>query len=466
VRLAAPAAELTLVRVPQDAPYHVVNVARFVRGENFRTEGLITRRLEIEAEIDALQLRQRDARNEYRRAFDDFSDEEPARQRRIKAQQTLRSLAQEEQGILARLDRVEALEETLAGLGGAHIVASMLHWHTGFALDGASGLSRFLDDWLTRSKTAYERHLSKPNPKGPPMWFQPAGETRGETWTGLFRDADGNGVMEFATEDVELKPGRWSRELNFLSTRANGKEALDLTGGAKVRISVQWREPHDPQLSAEDYRVPVAPIKLQLVKQRDPSGEKYASDEIDLIAASEGLPTRLNAESNFGVYEHSLELTLPADGRYAVRLEGTVPNHVRPPTVPTLQDQHVKWELRPRLLVESADGQAHFQLADFATAAGGVAVPGDARSVVCVGTSGAESATGAGPGVALRTKPDVLAPGTVPGIDRSGTDIAAAFAAGFAATVHSAGMQAASFPHRLGVEPGGELRVPEGWFGR
>jgi hypothetical protein len=142
---------------------------------------------------------------------------------------------------------------------------------------------------------------------------------------------------------------------------------------------------------------------LQLVKQRDPSGEKFGSDEIDVIAESEGLPSRLHIEPNFAVYEHSLELTLPADGRYAVRLEGVIPPALRPVTVPTLQDQQIRWELRPRLFVESADGQGKFMLADYASKDGGVAVPGDARSVFAVGALGAdgkrspESSAGAGP---------------------------------------------------------------------
>lgn len=296
------------------------------------------------------------------------------------------------------------------------------------------------------------------------MWFQPAGDTRGQTWTGLFRDADNNGVMEFATADEDLRPGRWSRELNFLSTRSDGKETLDLVGGSKVRISVQWREPHDPTLSEEDYRVAVAPMRLQLVKQRDPSGEKYASDEIDLIAGSEGQPARLHYEPQFAVYEHSLELTLPADGRYAVRIEGAVPNTLRPANVPTLKDQQVIWELRPRLFVESADGQGRFVLSDYASD-GGVAVPGDARLVLSVGSIGKDgktspdSAAGAGPGVGLRKKPDLLAPS-----DASGTtDLATSFAAGFAASIMSAGLPSTSFPQALNIAPGGMIAVPEGW---
>jgi hypothetical protein len=466
IRAAAPAAELLLVRIPPDAPYHVVNVARYVRGDLFRTEGIISRRLEIEADLDALQQRQRDALAEYRKAFDDFSDEEDARKRRIAAQEALRKLGQEEQAITVRLGRVEALELALGRLAGAQIVLSQLYWNTGFPLDGASTISRFLDEWLTRPKGSYTRHLTKPNPLQPPLWFQPAGDTRGQTWTGLFRDIDGNGVMEFESADEPLRPGRWSRELNFLSTHSDGKEVLDLTAGAKVRISIQWREPHDPMLSEQDYRVAVAPLRLQLVKQRDPSGEKYASDELDLIAESEGLPSRLHIEPEFAVYEHSLELSLPADGRYAIRVEGTVPPMARPAAVPTLRDQELAWELRPRIFVESADGQTKFMLADFTSTDGGVAVPGDARSVFAVGALGTNNksrptvAGGAGPVTLLRTKPDLLAPST------NGSDMAAAYAAGFAATVQSAGLPPASFPQGLKIEPGGVIAVPESWLRR
>ena len=233
------------------------------------------------------------------------------------------------------------------------------------------------------------------------------------------------------------------------------------------RVSIQWREPHDPALSEVDYRVAVAPLRLQLVKQRDPSGTKYASDEIDLVAESEGLPSRLHIEREFAVYEHSLELALPAAGRYAVRVEGFVPPMTRPAGVPTLADQQVTWELRPRLFVESVDGQTRFQLADFSSAHGGVAVPGDARSVFAVGAVGPDGkprkddSAGAGPEAALRTKPDIYAPS-----DGGGSDLAAAYAAGFAAAVESAGLPASSFPMRLGIEPGGTIAVPETWLRR
>ena len=475
VRLAAPSADLFLVRVPADAPYQIINVARTVRGEQFRTEGLVTRRQEIEAEANDLAQRRRAARLEYQRAFEDFSAEDAARQRRIAAQQALRKLDAEEGALLNRQIRIEELERGLARIAGAQVVLSQLQWNTGFALDAASAISRYLDDWLTPRKGAYTRHLSRPNPEQPPLWFQPAGDTRGQAWTGVFRDADRNGVMEFAPSDTELKADRWSRELNFLSASANGKEGLDFAAGTKVRVSIQWREPHDPSLPENDYRVPIAPLRLQLVKQRDPSGEKYASDEIDLVAQSEGLPARLQIEPTFGIYEHSLEVTLPADGRYAVRVEGRVPDNIRPFGTATLAGQEVTWEMHPRVFVEPADGGSKLALADYASTAAGVAVPADARSVLAVGAAGPDRkirpfvATGVGPETELHRKPDLLAPDTIPTIgDRPaarGSDLAAAFAAGWAASLQSAGLKSGNF-HLLRIPPGGMIGVPADWSGK
>jgi hypothetical protein len=473
VRLAAPMADLVLVRVPPDAPYHVINVARSIRGDEFRTEGMITRRQEVESDFESIRLRRRKAQDEYRRAFESFEDDPAARQRRLAAQKALKDLDDEEAALLTRMDRVDALEQALGRVRGAQVVVSLIHWNTGFPLDAASTVSRFLDNWLTKSVTTTVRALGRPSPPPPPLWFQPAGDTRGQTWTGTFRDADRNGVMEFATDDVPLKPGRWSRELNFLAVESDGKDVLDLHSGSKVRISVQWREPHDPSVPEVDYRVPVAPIKLQLVKQRDPKGEKYASDEIDLVAESEGLPARLHIEPMFGVYEHSLEITIPTDGRYAIRVEGRVPTIIRPPNVPTLQDQEVRWELRPRLFVESADGKGKFSLADFSSEAGGVAVAGDARSVLAVGAADSSgkprpySAAGAGPVTELLPKPDLLAPDGLPRVDGNaarGTALAASFAAGWAASYRSAtGQLPVGFPQSVGIPKGGLIAVPAGW---
>lgn len=473
-RHAAPDAELLLVRVPADAPYQLINIARYIRGDVFVPEGIQSRRLETEADVQALRNRRERAKDDYRRAFDNFDDDEPARQKRIAAQKALVDIAAEQEGLLARLGRLNKLEADLIGLKNSPIVLCLLTWNTGFALDAASPMSRFLDDWLVQPKgSGYTRHLTRPNPIPPPMWFQPAGDTRGQTWTGTFRDADGNGAMEFASADAKLLPGRWSRELNFLAVRAGEQEVLDLPGGAKIRVSVQWREPHDPELPENLYRAPVAPLRLQLVKQRDPSGIKAASDEVDVIAQSEGLPERLQKEPHYGIYEHSLEVTLPAGGRYALRIEGKVPTTNRPANVPTTEGQAIRWELRPRVFVESVDGNGRYQLADYATPSGGVAVPADARSVLAVGACDKDrkprsfGSSGAGPLTDL-VKPDILAPDSMPKFadeapGRSSA-LAASFTAGWAATVMSAGIPADAFTRLWKELPHRFLEIPEAWF--
>lgn len=473
VRHAAPEAELQLVRIPADAPYQLVNVGRSIRGDDFRTEGLIARRTELGNEFDALKVKRGLAKDEYNRAFADFDPTPIPEKRRRDAQAALEKLDDQDKAALEKMERINALELGLMKLKGAHVVLGLLSWNTGFALNGASSTSSFLDEWLVRPKGAtYTRHLTKVNPSLPPVWLQPAGDTRGQAWTGPFFDVDNNGVMEFAGPSDLLKPGRWSRELNFISNRVGDKEQFDLVAGSKLRVSVQWWEPHDRTLSEIEYRVPVVPLKLQLVRQRDPKGEKFSSDELDLIAESEGQPERLQVEPHFGVYEHSLEITLPADGRYAVRLEARVPKRIRPASVPTLETQEVRWDLRPRLFVASADGTADMTLGDFAAADAGVAVPADARGVVAVGAADRTgkpmpySASGAGPNALLAIKPDLLAPATMPafgddGPAATGTALSASFAAGLAASLRSSGFPASGFPSLLRLPPGSPVIVPD-----
>jgi hypothetical protein len=473
VRLAAPEAAVTLVRVPVDASYEMLNVARFVRGESFRTEAILSRRFELNNDLENLKIQKLAAQEEYRQAFDNFEDSKAALDRRKNAQATLKKLEEAEKALFARLDRIEAIEAGQSALTGANVVLGLLTWNTGFALDGASTMSQYLNDWLVRPRGAtYVRREGRAAPASAPLWFEPAGDTRGHTWTGLFRDLDGNGAMEFVPPSQLLAKDRWSRELNFLARRNNDSNVVDLKQGDKVRVSIQWREPHDPTLTEVDYRIPVASLKLQLVKQRDFNGEKYSSDEIDLIASSEGLPERLTLGSNFGVYEHSLEVTLPADGRYALRVEGQVPNRIRPPQVTTLPSQEFSWEIRPRIFVQAADGKEPFVLSDFASEDGGVSVPADSRGVYAVGAAGKDgkalpfSATGAGPLIAQGVKPDFLAPDVLPGSKVHGTAVAASLAAGWGASLLSTGLQPASFPQILRLPPGGLAEVPTWWIGK
>src|SRR5690349_20501778 len=110
----------------------------------------------------------------------------------------------------------------LDDLKKVRIVNSGLIWNDGHPVDGGSALSRYFDD----------------RPFKAALWFQAAGDARGQAWTGLFRDADDNGAMEFADADATLPKGAWTNELNFLAWQAGKEsESLDFPAGAKLRFS-------------------------------------------------------------------------------------------------------------------------------------------------------------------------------------------------------------------------------------
>src|SRR5262249_13225345 len=158
--------------------------------------------------------------------------------------------------------------------------------------------------------------------------------TNGQAWAGLFRDVDGNGVMEFAPPGTPLRPGRWTSELNFLGWQpAAGMSTPDLPK-TRIRVSIQWREPHDPaflQIGEDYYRQPLADVRLLILRQRDPTGTKLPADEMEVVARSEGVPLRLDNQPSSGAYEQTVEFTVDNPGRYALRVEGRVPATIRPP---------------------------------------------------------------------------------------------------------------------------------------
>src|SRR5205085_9901581 len=162
------------------------------------------------------------------------------------------------------------------------ILVNALSWNHGYPLGSTSPLSKALDD-----------------PLRGPLWFQAVGNTRGQTWTGLFRNIPGDPAMKFAEENVPLPKGRWSREVNFLGWQPyQGDAKPELPEKAKLRITMQWREPHDPDyfLRADEedfYRRPLANLRFQLLRQRDPDTKKLPADLFDLVARTSGLPERI-----------------------------------------------------------------------------------------------------------------------------------------------------------------------------
>ncbi len=476
VRYAAPDANIALVRVAADAPYQIVTAFQYMLGDPVQPVSFFIRREELNAETQLLRTERIKANEQYRRAFDNFDDDEPANQARRNAKAALAELDKIENLLIQKTNRLTKMELDLIDLKGVQIVCNMLGWNSGLALESGSGLSQFLDGRMLRPRLPVPVNQAK-TPKLP-MWVQPSGDTRGQSWVGRFFDADGNGLMEFDLPGSAPKKGRWTPELNFLAFQPDhGVATGDLPANARVRITMQWREPHDPEISEIEYRQPNALLGLTLFRQRDPTGDKLATDEMELIARSEADPERLHKVPHFGVYEQSIELTLPAGGHYAIQVEGRVPNSTRPGGVALIPALLTDIELRPRIFLEVLDGptQARGRLVfgDYDVQLGGVAIPSEARSVMGVGALHLSkrpepfSALGAGPNSEMMLKPDVLVYDqvNVPGVGMGpakGTYLSAAFAAGMSASLVSGGAPTTGLLRSLRIEPGYIFEIPEG----
>ena len=460
--LAAPDAGLVLVRVDPASLYQVNAVARYIRGENDYTEAMKSRVLELFHRKEELDRKNAAAVDEYRRAFADFSDEDAPKQRRARAKQVLEALIVEETEHAAAITRATILQRQMRELLAADVVLNTLVWESGFELDGLSELAQTIESSYAGDAHIGTRTRSATRPKAVPrpLWVQSASPSIGSVWAGPFIDRENNGAMEFVDRDVKLPAGLWTRELNFLGTRApDGMPAASIAMGAKVRITVQWREAHDP--TGYGGQESIFPLTLRVLHQLDPTGKTRASDELTEIARSNGGPYRVYAEPTFGVYEQIVEFTAPADGRYALRVEGATTYDSR---LPALQ-RHI--EIQPRIYAEfvgATPDKGRPVFASFAPSNSGIGIPGDAKAAVAVGPLSG-GLTGGGPGIDLLVKPDLRADTAIDtGTKLNGNGVAAGFVAGTLAGLLSSGAPPIDLLGATGIPRGSSLTIPPGWL--
>jgi hypothetical protein len=447
---AAPEAELTLIRIDPAAPYMLQEVARAINGQAVVTLCLGQRLQDISGDRGRLDERAAALTEERRGVFRQVVDTEEWKQRREAYQKRQDAYDLDAKAFEGRQTRYFALLRDLRKLKGIRVVASTLVWTEGYPVDGSSALSRYFDDRPFRGA----------------LWFQAAGDTNGQAWTGLFRDADDNGYMEFAPPNTRLPAGSWTPELNFLGWQAPGSDLVNvsLPANARIRVSLQWREPHDalPLRTGEDpYREPLTKMNLIVVAQPDPNGKTRPSDDLEVVAQSGTFPTRLDQTRNAATYEHVVELKVPKAGRYAVMVEGKLPESVQAKGENRLPGQRKFGEIRPRLFVHTLEGTGRAVWTAFASTQASLGMPADARAVITVAAADEKdrvrqaSAAGAPHGMALRAKPDLLAYD-----DGGGTAQAASFAAGLVASAWPTTGTVFGVLEGLRVRPGAVLRVP------
>ena len=455
VHKTAPEAELTLVRIDAATPYMLQVVASAINCGS--TRGLLTledRLEELDRTRRLLNARQDKLIVERKIVLESAGEDEASQKRRKEYEDNQKQYDNDQAEYRKLVQRYLSLESDLRGLKGVRIVTSGLVWNEGYPVDGGSTLTRYFDDKLF----------------GSALWFQSAGDTRGQAWAGLFRDVDHNGIMEFAAPKAKEPEGSWTPELNFLAWQPrDGKRVLDLPAGTEVRLSLQWREPHEADVlkAGEDpYREPLFEPRLMLFYQIDPDGKKQPADDLEIVAQSSGTPLRLEQTKTSAVYEQTVTLKVAKAGRYAIRIIGEVPESIRPRGAPTLPGVKKFGDLKPRLFVQTLAGPGRVVLRDYVTDAGTLGMPADSRHVLTIGAADrdgkatAYSANGSPFNVDLLCKPDLLAYDDEEG--PRGTALAGAYAAGTAASSHSGGASFGKWMQDLGLKPGAVLRLPEG----
>ncbi len=460
VHASAPEARLTLVRISPAAFAQLYGLARVVAGDRASSEAMQTRAFELTRRTVVLTARRSAVLDEYSKAFGDLGDEDRTAARRAAARKALDDLSADEKDFRAVVDRFDRLNAKLDGLRGASVVVNTLVWDTGYPQDGLNELSRLIDArYAPAPRQSALRTL-----KGPPapVWVQAAGVNAAQVWSGPFLDADGNGVMEFAPESVAVPKSRWTRELNFLDLPTpDGKPAETLPAGMQLRLTIQWREPQDPGGFLP--REPVLPFTLRLLRQLDPTGKAAATDDFEEVGRSAGEPVKLLRTPASGAFEQTLELTLPAAGVYALRVDA------RPAFDYPLAALRQRIEVSPRVVIERVGPDAAKGTPAFRTFPGGrdgVGTPGDSLTALTIGTSDGRTQRGTGPGVTLGAKPDLVAAGgvTLGANSLTGTAASAAFVGGSAAALASAGVRATDLTRHFGLTPGGEFVLPEEWL--
>jgi subtilisin family serine protease len=473
---AAPEADITLVRIDPAGPYQLLEAARLITGELLQSAGVALRRAELAAARQDLEIKQNEVIRRRQTYLENFGEEEAnirhagrpressqlereREERLAKINQDEKEVVELRRSFLDRQTRLGQLEDDFHSLRGIPIVVNALVWSQGYPVS-ASALDRFLEG-------AGARRMA---------WFQAAGDSRGQTWAGLFRDADDNGFMDFAPPQFPLPVGRWTPELNFVGWQVGSAAPTpDLPAGATMRIGLQWREAHDPEFSqdaGDPYRLPLARLSVLLLRQRDPTGTHLPTDALEVVGRSTAVPQRLVNEADAATYWQEFDVKLPVTGRYAIRIEGRVPRGDRPPGSASIPAIERNWELYPRISLNAmtpASGRPVFL--DYVHDYGSLGMPADSAGAMTVGAASLDgrpdlrSSRGAPLGRQLMRKPNLYGPlsvdvgaGSAPFV---GSSVAASYVAGVAAALLSAGLPPQTVERILTRRPTSLLHLPQ-----
>jgi hypothetical protein len=334
-----PAEDVMLVRIDSAMTYQVAEIGNANLGFGWQTEAIAARKEELRLEADRLETERIEVRLLRRRVLSEFGIDDDSKAKREEYRKRQNALDAMEKEYFAKLNRFQKLVDAVARIKGASTIAVMLQWDEGYPdLPGQRPQLRFLSNDVLRAAN----------------WFQAVGRRPGQVWSGLFRDLDGDGVMEF-TNDLRLQRA----DLAFLSWKplGVGNPQQSLPEGAVVEVTLNWSEAHDPLLSQEArdiYRKPLADLTVSILRQRDPTGKTLPTDVFEVVGRSPFLPERVENDPRFSIYQNTVRFVVPpGGGRFALQIAGSPPMSTLPAGVePTMPE---KQELRPKLVLEVVD---------------------------------------------------------------------------------------------------------------
>lgn len=302
--------EVVLARIESTTPYQVQALGESVLGRSWLTPALLSRKDEYSDAGARLEAERRELRVLRRRIQGDFTldDETKAKREEYRKRQTALDAADKSHYELGK--RFEQFNQEMNSLTRMTTICVGLQWTDGYSdLPASLPHLRFVTNDVFKGAN----------------WYQIVSNRPRQVWTGLFRDYDSDSVMEFTTNPNIKRP-----DLAFLAWRPERSSTSEntLPENAVVQITLNWFEVHAPGASADDpYRKPQANLKVNVLKQRDPTGLKLPIDAFEVVARTPILADRVENSPRGSHYQSIVRFTVPpGGGRYALEVTGSVPS--------------------------------------------------------------------------------------------------------------------------------------------
>lgn len=329
--------EVILARINSTTPFQLQQLGEATLGKPWNTGVFLARKEEWRDAGVRLESERLELRVMRRRIQGDFTLDEATKAKRDEHRTRQTALDAADKNHFALGQRIDKFLADMRDLRGMTSVCVGLQWDQGYTdLPGSAPHLRFVTSDVLRACTWYQIVSSRPY----------------QVWTNLYRDSDGDQVMEFTTNTKNPRP-----DLAFLAWKPAkaGSNELILPENAVVEVTLNWFEVHAAANGSLDvYRKPLAHLSINVLKQRDPTGLKLPLDTFEVVARSPVLADRVENNNRGSHYQSTLRFTVPAGGgRYALQVVGQTPSSTSFASVDSKSTE--RSEIHPKITLDVID---------------------------------------------------------------------------------------------------------------